>query len=136
MNTKLIMTASALLLATIGLLFTFLPAEILQYFNAAASKPFVLLIQISGALYFSFAMLNWMTRSGVFGGIYNKPIIVANLTHFLIGAPALVKAVLANPGLPPLLWAAAAVYALFAIYFGILFMKNPAAKTQRAGAKQ
>ncbi|WP_394767134.1 hypothetical protein, partial [Ferruginibacter sp.] len=63
MNTKIIMTASALLLATIGLLFTFLPAEILQYFNAAASKPFVLLIQISGALYFSFAMLNWMTRS-------------------------------------------------------------------------
>ncbi|MBC7625927.1 MAG: hypothetical protein H7254_01415, partial [Ferruginibacter sp.] len=55
MNTKIMMTASALLLATIGLLFTFLPAEILQYFNAAASKPFVLLIQISGALYFSFA---------------------------------------------------------------------------------
>ena len=124
------MTASAIVLAIAGLLFTFMPAEILHYFNGETSKPFQLLIQISGALYFGFAMLNWMTRTGVIGGIYNKPMVAANFAHFFIAALALIKAMVADPGLPPLLWVATSVYTFFAICFGILFVKNPAGKKQ------
>lgn len=124
------MTASALLLAIPGLLFTFMPAEILFYFNQASAKPVELLIQISGALYVGFAMLNWMTRTSVIGGIYNKPMVVANFSHFFIAAMALIKIMMADAGLPAWLWAVTAIYTIFAMCFGVLFMKNPVAKKE------
>ena len=132
MNTKIIMTATAVTLAIAGLLCTFMPAEIVHYFNGETSKTLLLLLQISGALYFGFAMLNWMTRTSIIGGIYNKPIAVANFSHFFIAGVALVKGVLFNPELPYVIWIIAAIYALFAICFGIIFSRNPVSEKEPA----
>lgn len=130
MNTKLIMTAAAIVTGIAGIAFTFLPGEILNYTDMKANGPLLLLLQILGALYFAFAMLNWMTKTSIIGGIYNRPIAVANFTHFFIGAMALMKGILSNPALPIGIWAIAIIYAIFAISFGLIFLRSPSVKNQ------
>ncbi|NNV57578.1 hypothetical protein [Limnovirga soli] len=127
MNTKLIMTLSAVCLAAAGVAFTFLPQEIMQYTQLQANHPLFFLIQVLGAMYFAFAMLNWMTRTALIGGIYNKPIALANFLHFFIAGMAIDKILLANSEQPLLLWISGIVYTLFAIAFGLIFFRNPAA---------
>lgn len=100
----------------------------MHQFDLVASKPLRFLIEILGALYFGFAMLNWMTRTSIIGGLYNKPISVANFTHFFIAGIALLKGVMADLNLPVIIWAMAAVYIIFAGCFGISFYKNPEAE--------
>lgn len=130
MNTKLIMTAAAIVTGTAGVAFTFLPAEILSYAGLEISTALLLVLQILGALYFAFAMLNWMTKTSIIGGIYNRPIAVANFTHFFIGATALLKGIIANPSLSYGIWAIAIVYVIFAILFGSIFFRSPSVKKQ------
>jgi len=124
MKTRLVMTASALVMGALGLAATFLPQEIAAYFAVLTAGELPLLIQVLGALYFAFAMLNWTARDSLIGGIYNRTIAIGNLVHFVIGALALAKGAFASPaGLPVL--AMAAVYALFAIAFGMIFFTSP-----------
>src|SRR5665213_2167682 len=100
MNTKLIMALSAIFLALIGVSLTFLPDEIAVLTGIGTSKALLLLLQILGALYFSMAMLNWMAKGSIIGGIYNRPVVMANLTHFLIVEIYLAKALMNNHSLP------------------------------------
>ena len=125
MNTKFVMTASAITLGLLGICFTFLPAEVADFFNGATGNHLQFFIQIIGALYFGFGMLNWLTKENRIGGIYNRPVAVANLAHFTIGAFALIKGVLANPGLPKAIWIAGILYLIFAVSFGIILLHDP-----------
>ena len=126
-NTKFLMTSSAVLLAVIGLFLSFLTTETASYFQFATTGIASVFFQILGALYFAFAMLNWMTKDNVMGGIYNRPIAVANLTHFLIGGLALLKNLIRHPDLPQIIWLLAGMYAVFAILFGMIFFRSPVA---------
>jgi hypothetical protein len=126
-TTKLIMILSAIFLAAIGISLTFLPAEIAGITGIAPDKTFTVILQLLGALYFSFAMLNWMAKGTLIGGIYGKPVSVANMTHFVIGALALIKLLLNNHDLHYSIWMLAGIYAVFAVLFGIIFSKNPVA---------
>jgi len=81
MNTKSLMTLSAMILAMIGISLIFLPNEILDYLELSVSETLQLLMQIIGSLYFALAVLNWMSKGSFIGGIYNRPIAMANLTH-------------------------------------------------------
>jgi len=123
-NTKLVMTASAITLAAIGLTLTFFPAEIANYIESSFSKTNQITFQVLGALYFAFATLNWMAKDSIIGGIYNRPISIANLTHFLVGGLALIKLVF-NNSLPITIQLLTGVYTLFAILFGYIFYNNP-----------
>jgi hypothetical protein len=125
MNTKLIMTLSALFLALIGLTLTFLPEEIMKLAGVPSSKTFLLILQILGALYFGFALLNWMAKGSTIGGIYNRPISIANFTHFLIGGLALIKGLMNNLDLPFVVWILTGLYSIFAVLFGFVFSRNP-----------
>ena len=126
MNTKLIMGSSAFFLALIGIGFSFFGAESAVFTGTGLSSTLQLILQILGALYFAFAMLNWMAKGSAIGGIYNRPIAIANFAHFFIGGLALLKAVIANPGLSYGIWVFAFIYALFAGLFGyLLFFRNP-----------
>lgn len=125
MNTKLIMTSCALIMGLIGLGLTFAPEEILIMLDYDTSKSITLVFQLLGALYFSFAMINWNSRARTIGGIYNKSIALGNFTHFLIGALALVKAILSNQGLPIPLWVLCGIYVVFAVVFGLINFTHP-----------
>ena len=125
MNTKLLMTSSAMILALIGISLIFFPKEILDYFELSTSDTLELLMQIIGSFYFAFAMLNWMSKGSLIGGIYNRPIALANWTHFFIAGLSLIKGVLANSSLSYIIWSIAIIYSIFAILFGIVLFKHP-----------
>jgi len=128
MNTKLVMTLSAIFMAVIGISLTFLPDEILACSGIDSGTMARIILQLLGALYFAFAMLNWMAKGAIIGGIYNKPIATANLTHFFIGGAALIKGLLHYTAAPLLLWILAGIYGVFAICFGLIFTRNPDGK--------
>ena len=124
MNTKLIMTASAILMGITGIILSFLPHEVLAYLSgSSATAVDALVLQILGALYFAFAMTNWTARANLIGGIYGRPIAVGNLTHFVIGALALVKGFSLGEHL--IVQVATGVYVVFAIVFGIIIYTHP-----------
>lgn len=118
MNTKYLMIASAVLMGAVGIILTFLPQEILKYAGASPGLHPIFL-QITGALYFSFALLNWMAKTNLIGGIYSKPVAMGNFTHFFVGGITLLKGVFAYPDLN-FLWIAGGIYSLFAILFGMV----------------
>jgi len=125
MNTKWFMTATAVLLGVSGIVLTFAPDYIVSTLGMEASQVSTLLAQLIGGLYFGFAMLNWMTKESLIGGIYNRPVAVSNFTHFMIVGLALANASFSKPELPILLLIASAVYVLFAILFGIMLFQHP-----------
>jgi hypothetical protein len=130
MNTRLLMRASAAVLGVLGALATFLPQEILLGAGAPPVGLNVILIQMAGALYLGFAMLNWMAQGGVMGGIYGRPVAIGNLAHFTIGALALLKSLLAGQRVPEVV-AGAVVYTAFAVLFALIaFGRAPDARVE------
>lgn len=122
------MSAAAFLLALIGIGLSFFSSEVVSFAGIAISKTSELVFQLLGALYFGFAMLNWMAKGSAIGGIYNRPIAIANFAHFFIGGMALIKALINHPGLSAFLWLLAMAYILFALFFGyLLFFYTPVA---------
>jgi hypothetical protein len=117
MKTKALMSASALMMAVLGLCASFLPQEILAHFGAEPRGLGVLLVQIVGALYLGFAMLNWMARANLIGGIYSRPVAVGNFLHFAVVAVTLLKAILSGSRAAEVL-GGAALYSIFAVWFG------------------
>jgi hypothetical protein len=125
-NTKLVLGASALVLGAAGIAASFLPHEILGALGVPPSPVLAVLVQLLGATWFAFAMVNWAARGSLIGGIYNRPVAIGNLTHFVIGALALVKVVMAGEHALVVI-VAAAIYALFAIAFALVFFSSPVA---------
>lgn len=123
LQTRTLMTISALFLAILGLAASFLPLEILSYAGSRPESATALLVQITGSLYLGFAMLNWLSRGQVFGGIYGRPLVLGNLMHFAVAAAALVKMHLVS--MTPMMLLGIAVYVLLAIWFGIVLFTHP-----------
>ncbi|HEV7230719.1 MAG TPA: hypothetical protein VGO45_05285 [Bacteroidia bacterium] len=124
-NTKYVLTASAALLGAAGLILTFDPEVLLSFMGVESTKLSLLLVQMLGSLYFAFAMLNWMSKGSITGGIYNRPLVVANTTHFCIAGLALIKVLLSTPALPPACWITGIIYLVFAAAFGALLFQHP-----------
>ena len=125
MNTKLVMSASAVFLGVIGISLTFLADEIAAYLQIGSAPIDHLALQVLGAFYFAFALLDWMAKGSFIGGIYNRPIAIANLAHFLIGGLAMIKALMNHPALPWVIAIIAGLYLAFALVFGVLFFRTP-----------
>ena len=130
MNTKILMTSSALFLATIGILLSFLPNEIVEYLNVEPNIITILFLKIMSALYLGFGILNWMAKGTLIGGIYNRPIAIGNLMHFGVGAIALVKVVSNIQTHSEIVISLTVVYVIFAILFVYIFRTNPT-KTEK-----
>src|SRR6476620_9741460 len=103
-NTKLLMIASALTLGAIGICLTFLADETATYVTNDPNAILKILLQVLGALYFGFAMLNWMAKGSTIGGIYNRPISIANFSHYLVGGLAILKSLVKHQDLPMIIW--------------------------------
>ena len=127
MNTKFLMMASSIFMGLLGLSATFLPNEILNYVGLSSSVLPTLLIQITGALYLGFALMNWMAKTVLIGGIYSKPLCIGNALHFIVAGLALIKAALNHFDLKIIL-IAAITYSIFAILFGWVLFNNPKKK--------
>jgi len=130
MNTKIVMTSSALLLTGIGILLSFLPNEVMEYLNVESNTITILFLNLLSALYLGFGLLNWMAKGTLIGGIYNKPIAIGNLMHFGVGAIALVKVTSSIQTHSEITISLTVVYVIFVILFAYVFLTNPT-KTEK-----
>ena len=123
MHTRYLMILSAALMAIIGIAFSFLPQEVLGLHGTVPDTATVMLVQMAGAAYLGFAMLNWTARGILIGGIYAKPVAIGNALHFMMVAIMLVKAAFTFGAVP--LMISAAVFSTFAIWFGYVLFRPP-----------
>ena len=129
MKTRALMSVSAAFMAAIGLGMSFTPQELLRYLGAVPENITVLLVQTCGALYIAFAMLNWMSRGNIIGGIYARPLAMANFLHFSVVSIVLVKNLTAGYGMDLIL--AVIPYVVLAGLFGIVLFTHPAEAERR-----
>lgn len=119
------MISSGLFLGVLGITFTFIPDEIVSGLVETPSPMSILPLQLLGALYIGFALLNWMAKESLIGGIYNRPIAIGNFTHFAVGAMALIKIITKIQTHSEVVISLASVYVIFAILFGYVFRTSP-----------
>ena len=125
MATKILMGASALFLALLGILTSFFAYEVLQQHGTEPDGPTVLLIEMMGAVYLGFALLNWMARGVIIGGIYARPLALGNFLHFAMVTVMLAREAIDHQVVQ--LAGSAFVFGLFAVGFGwVLFRQFPA----------
>jgi ABC-type multidrug transport system permease subunit len=125
MNTKLLMSLSAIVMGITGTMLTFFPQEVAGFFEMADT--ITIPLQLLGGLYFGFAMLNWAARANLTGGIYSRPVTIGNLAQFVVGGLALLKFATRNSA-SSYIWIAVILYLVFAMFFGIVMYTNPVVK--------
>lgn len=128
MNTKLLMEASSVFMGLIGIALTFMPAEVLETLGQESNVTSILIFQLTGALYFGFAMINWTAKAILIGGIYAKPLSIGNFSHFFIAGLSLIKAAFGNSTSSTYIVILAIIYVLFAILFGYILFTHPIKK--------
>lgn len=110
---KSLLTGSAAFLVALGLALNFAPDEVGAALGVDGANALPMQM-LAGAL-IGVGLLNWYSREAVFGGIYGRPLGLANIVLFVVGSAALGRAALA--GTSPVLWAVFAGYAAFAVAF-------------------
>ena len=123
MHTRVLMIASAALMAVIGLAASFKPQAVLGLHGTVPDNATVLFVQMAGAVYLGFAMLNWAARGILIGGIYARPVALGNFLHFTMVAITLIQAAIAFAAIE--LAISAAVFSVFSIWFGLVLFKPP-----------
>lgn len=123
MHTRYLMMSSAIFLALLGLATSFVPERVLGMHGTVPDNATLLLVQMMGALYLGFAILNWMARGVIIGGIYARPLALGNFLHFGMVGMMLSKAAIAHGVFQ--LAASALVFSIFAIWFGVVSFKYP-----------
>lgn len=121
---RVLMTASAILLSLVGAFCTFAPDVVLRRLGAPVTSALLLVVQMLGALALGHAMLNWISRHALLGGIYGRPVVLGNVAHFTTAALGMVK-LLAGAAELRVLWPLAAAYAVLAVGFGRLLFRHP-----------
>lgn len=121
------MMVSAAVMLGLGLAMTFAPRELLAYTGSAATPLGTLVVQVAGGLYLGFAMLNWMAKENLIGGIYGRPVALGNFLHFFIVAAALVRAE-AGVHRQGAMLVGAIVYVPLAAWFGVVTFTSPVGK--------
>ena len=125
MKTKFLMTSSALFCGIIGILLLFLPNEIAEYLNVEPTIISILFLKILSALYLGFGILNWTVKGSLIGGIYNRPIALGNLLHFVVGSIELVKVISNIETHREIIIFLTALYIIFGVLFAYVLKNNP-----------
>ncbi len=122
---KYLMTVTAALQFVLAVLLMFLPDELIELFDYTNGFILPLTLQIIGACYLGMAMLNWMTKQQLLGGIYGKPVTVLNFTHFSVSAITLIKVLDVSSTLFYPVVILAILYAGLSLGFGYLMLQTP-----------
>ena len=117
------MTMSALIMIVAGIILSFLPAEVGSLMDLKGAPWDNVILQILGAMYFSFGMINWMAKANLIGGIYGRPIAVGNFAHFMMGGLALIKVYYNSHELAML--PLTIIYLVLGVLFGIVLFTHP-----------
>jgi hypothetical protein len=127
MKTKILMTSSCLIFGILGISALFMPDRVLSAFGINTTDASSLLVQLMGTLFFAFALMNWTVKDGVIGGIYQRPVSLANFAHFFAGALTALKYLLSHSA-SPLIVGIAVIYAAYAVMFYWLVFRSTGLK--------
>ena len=120
---RALMTLSAVFLASLGVTGSFLPQEVLSFAGVPATALGVVMVELAGALYLGFAVLNWAARGVLIGGIYARPLAMGNFLQHAVGATILLKR--ADDVGELIVWVIGLLYGLFALWFGAVLFTHP-----------
>jgi hypothetical protein len=123
MHTRYLMMSSAIFLALLGLATSYFPDKVLGMHGTVPDNATLLLVQMMGALYLGFAILNWTARGVIIGGIYARPLALGNFLHFAMVGMMLGRAAVTHGVVQ--LASSAFVFSLFAIWFGVVLFRSP-----------
>ena len=123
MYSRALMSTSALFLAVLGLATSYMPDRVLGLHGTVPDTATMLFVQMAGALYLGFAILNWTARGVLIGGIYARPVALGNFLHFAMVSVMLIKAAIVH-GVAQLA-IGATVFSVFAIWFGLVLFRPP-----------
>ena len=119
MTSRILATTSALVLAAAGLLLLFTADEVLPRYVSGLQAEAAWIGQVLGAAWLGMAALNWLSRGSVLGGIYGRPIVMANAVMYFITTTVLLRAPFAGA------LVAAVVPGIFAVLYGSLLFRGP-----------
>lgn len=117
LDTRLLMSASALYMALVGLTAALFEEELLAHFGTSTTGFPIALAGVVAGLYLGFAVLNWMARGNLIGGVYSRPVALGNFAQFL-GVAVILLQQAAGSSHTLELGVAAGVNGLFALAFG------------------
>jgi hypothetical protein len=121
------MSFSALVMFALGVVLTFGPNEVVHAAGGSQTPMLTVLAQACGALYLGFAILNWMAKDNLIGGIYSRPVAMGNFLHFFAMAMALIKSFSVLPH-STVIVALVALFCVLAAGFAIVLFRNPTPK--------
>lgn len=133
-TTQTLLVASTIFNGIMGLLTSFLPQEVLKINDLPTSPLNVLFLQILSAFYIGLAMINYMSKDAVIGGIYNRPILMGNIAYHSIASITLVKYALNQGMFSKTLITLTVVYCIISLGFLKLFFAGPGKSTTRENA--
>jgi hypothetical protein len=131
-QTTVLMTATAIALAVLGVALLFAPEEQARAIGApAAASPW---LQVLGGACLGLGALDWLSRRSLIGGIYGRPVAAANQIHFTIGALTLVRHGWGSTP-PAAYWILTSAYVLGALLFnGLTFGPPPQVDAASSGS--
>lgn len=124
MSSKFLLSAAALVLGIPGLFLLFAPDVALLHFGTTADPAAQLFTQLAGGFAVAIGINNWMARGMAIGGIYGRPLLMANLCTLFTAGLSIVKAPGALGGRPVLL-VVAVLLLLCGAAFGRLLFTQP-----------
>lgn len=80
--------------------------------------------QLLAAAWLGLGALNWLSRATLLGGIYGRPVVMANAVLYFVAATVLAKIVVRRDA-PPALWGLVVPIAIFAGVYGWLLFRGP-----------
>jgi hypothetical protein len=131
-KSKIVLTASAVLLFGAGLALNFLPQEVAAALGMGNAPTAVLLVQVLSAALLGMGFLNWLSKGNPMGGIYSRPLALQNFLFFGVSSISLDRTALRSASLPAI-QLAACVVTLFAVAFGwLMFFHDPIPKESKS----
>ena len=82
--------------------------------------------QLVAAGWLAVAASNWVARSALIGGIYGRPLVMANFALYFVTATSTLRPALGAPSV--LLWTIAVASTAFAVLYGWLLVRGPFAR--------
>ena len=123
MISAFISRTSALWLGIAGFVLLFSPDAVLPRLISGYPSNGLWLGQLLGAAWLGLAALNWINRRLILGGVFGRPIVLANAVHYFISAMVLIRAAIHQPQASVELMAIATI--TLAVAYGALLFRGP-----------
>ena len=125
MNNKTILTGVAVYYFVHGIALLFASDIALDLFGISVTKELMIGSQFFGGSLIALGYLTWFSRHSAVGGIYGRPLVITNLTFFLVAALTGLNSRLGGFS-NDLFWVEEVLLFAGAVYFGkLLLSKSP-----------